>query len=174
MAPHRKRNEHKMHFLKRLGRWLTNKIHRVRNQGKRGVKARKRRENVRKKIEFLKDKKDSNPARSGVGTFDGKQVAAWIIPWLERSRKAGWRGTVNSGYRSPEYSEQLCRAMCGAPSCPGRCAGRASNHAGKDYPEGAVDVSDYENFERIQPRIGSPLCNRLDYRDPVHFSVSGH
>ena len=99
-----------------------------------------------------------------------------MIPWLEKSRKAGWGGTVVSGVRTPEYSEQLCYAMCGAPSCAGRCAGRASNHnmePGQGYPAGALDVSDYAAFEAIQKRIGSPLKNELDARDPVHFSVSG-
>lgn len=109
----------------------------------------------------------------GVGTFDGKPVAKWIIPWLKKSRQAGWDGSVTSGYRTPAYSEQLCIRMCGEPSCPGRCAGRSSNHSGKVYPHGAVDVSDYTNFARIQRQIGSPLKNALGSSDPVHFSVSG-
>lgn len=109
----------------------------------------------------------------GVETFDGKEVAAWIVPWLQKSRDAGWGGVVSSGYRTPEYSESLCFDMCGAPSCPGTCAGRSSNHSGKKYPAGAVDVTDFETFGRIQPEIGSPLKNDLP-ADRVHFSVSGH
>jgi hypothetical protein len=109
----------------------------------------------------------------GVTTFDGVPCARWIVPWLKKSRANGWKGRLVSGWRSPAYSESLCRRMCGAPRCPGRCAGRSSNHSGNKYPAGAVDVSDYANFERIQPRIGSPLINRLDARDPTHFSVSG-
>jgi hypothetical protein len=80
---------------------------------------------------------------------------------------------VTSGYRTPEYSTSLCIAMCGAPSCPGRCAGASSNHSGKVYPAGAVDVTDYTRFGQIQPQIGSPLRNDLPI-DPVHYSVSGH
>lgn len=115
----------------------------------------------------------SSNTPSGVAVYDGKQVAAWIIPWLKKSRQAGWKGTVTSGYRTPAYSEHLCQQMCGAPSCPGRCAGRSSNHSGKRFPAGAVDVSDYENFARIQRRIHSPLKNDLP-SDRVHFSVTGH
>lgn len=105
-----------------------------------------------------------------------RDIPNWMIPWLDKSRAAGWYGVVNSGVRTPEYSESLCRNMCGAPSCPGRCAGRASNHnmtADQGEPYGALDVSDYYNFGAIQPRIGSPLKNALGAQDPVHFSVSG-
>jgi len=115
---------------------------------------------------------EESSSEAGVGSFDGKQVAKWIIPWLEKSRAEGWSGSVTSGYRTPEYSESLCFGMCGAPSCPGTCAGRSSNHSGDHYPAGAVDVSDYSNFGSIQPRIGSPLKNNLP-ADRVHFSVSG-
>lgn len=101
-----------------------------------------------------------------------RPIANWIIPWLERSWDAGWRGVVNSGYRSPEYSEQLCYQMCGAPSCPGRCAGRSSNHCNYAQPGGAVDVSDYYTFAAVQDRIGSPLWNNLP-SDRVHFSSTG-
>lgn len=110
---------------------------------------------------------------SGVVTFDGRQVAAWIAYWLQKSRDAGWQGYVTSGWRDPAYSESLCLAMCGAPSCPGKCAGRASNHAGSIYPAGAVDVTDYYRFADIQRQIGSPLINTIGPSDPVHFSVSG-
>ena len=113
--------------------------------------------------------------KSGFGTFDGKTVAAWMIPWLEKSRQNGWHGAVVSGVRTPAYSEHLCLEMCGARSCPGRCAGRSSNHnmePGQGQPHGALDVSDYINFGNIQHRIGSPLRNALP-NDRVHFSASG-
>ena len=132
----------------------------------------------RKQHHLLKQIDQAQPA-DGASVPDApwnpykRPIANWIIPWLEKSWAAGWRGAVNSGWRDPAYSESLCRAMCGAPSCPGRCAGRASNHAGSNYPNGAVDVSDYWNFGAIQPRIGSPLRNALGAQDPVHFSCSG-
>ena len=113
-----------------------------------------------------------------VGTFDGRQVAAYFIPILEWARKHGWRGTVVSGYRTPAYSEHLCYVMCGAPSCPGRCAGRATNHAGLDYrrtPTGAIDVSDYINFGRIVANYpGTPKIHNSLPNDRVHFSVHGN
>lgn len=113
--------------------------------------------------------------KSGVSWYDGKQVASWLVPYLVWARKNGWRGRVNSGWRDPVYSERLCYAMCGRPSCPGRCAGRGSNHAGSSKPHGAVDVSDYYTFGSLmkrcpyQPRI----FNALGARDPVHMSASG-
>lgn len=111
----------------------------------------------------------------GVKRFDGKPCATWLVLYLQWARKNGWRGRLNSGWRSPAYSDYLCRQMCGAPRCPGRCAGRASNHAGSVKPRGAVDVSDYATFARLmrscplQPHI----YNALGQRDPVHFSASG-
>lgn len=118
-----------------------------------------------------------DPDGDGLDTFDGVVVAAWIAYWLRKSREAGWQGSVNSGWRDPVYSEQLCYNMCGRPSCPGKCAGRSSNHSGKGSnikgDPGAVDVSDYVRFGRIQKEIGSPLVNRLGPADPVHFSLSG-
>lgn len=118
-----------------------------------------------------------DPDGDGLAVFEGRTVAAWIAYWLKKSREAGWVGTVTSGWRDPVYSEQLCFNMCGRPSCPGKCAGRASNHSGKGSnikgDPGAVDVSDYTNFAKIQGKIGSPLINRLGAADPVHFSVSG-
>lgn len=115
----------------------------------------------------------------GVGTFDGIPVARWMIPHLKWARlEYDWKGRLVSGYRDPAYSEHLCQVMCGAPSCPGRCAGRASNHAGSSpppaHPPGAIDVSDYETFAKamaacpLEPRIFNSLP-----QDPVHFSPTG-
>lgn len=113
--------------------------------------------------------------RTGVGHFDGKTVANWLIPYLQWARAHGWRGTVTSGWRDPVYSQHLCYSMCGRPSCPGRCAGLASNHVGSVAPHGAVDVTYYGEFGQIikscpySPRI----YNALGSADPVHFSSSG-
>lgn len=113
---------------------------------------------------------------SGVGRFDGVPVALWMIPYLEWARANGWQGRLVSGWRDPNYSRSLCRRMCGADSCPGRCAGLASNHVGSRSPQGAVDVSDYQRFGQLMQRcpLQPTLINRLGARDPVHFSVSGN
>jgi hypothetical protein len=113
--------------------------------------------------------------KSGVSWYDGKQVASWMVPYLVWARKNGWQGRVNSGWRDPVYSERLCFAMCGRASCPGRCAGRSSNHSGSTPHAGAVDVSDYYRFGQLMKRapFSPKLKNSLGSRDPVHYSVSG-
>ena len=111
----------------------------------------------------------------GVTRYDGTPVAKWMVPYLEHARKKGWRGRLNSGWRSPAYSDSLCRRICGRPSCPGRCAGRASNHAGSERPRGALDVSDYARFGQIMRSapFSPKLWNAMPRTDPVHFSQSG-
>jgi hypothetical protein len=113
---------------------------------------------------------------SGLTKRNGVVVAAWMAPYIDWAKQDGWPGWVVSGYRDPAYSDSLCRRMCGAPSCPGRCAGRNSNHSGKKRPQGALDVAHYADFGQrmrrcpLQPRI----FNALGVRDPVHFSASGN
>lgn len=111
----------------------------------------------------------------GVTTYDGVRVARWLVPYLDYARRHGWKGHLVSGYRDPVYSEHLCFAMCGRPSCPGRCAGRASNHSGDEKPRGALDVSEYQVFGRLMQ--GCPerpgIYNALGSQDPVHFSTTG-
>jgi Rv2525c-like, glycoside hydrolase-like domain len=113
--------------------------------------------------------------RAGVATFDGKAVAAWMKPYLDWAREQGWQGTLSSGWRDPAYSESLCMGICHAAKCPGRCAGRSSNHVGRVKPSGAIDVTHYEEFGRLMqhcpysPRIFNDLP-----ADRVHFSATGH
>lgn len=115
----------------------------------------------------------------GVTTFDGVPVAKWMVPYLKWARANGWKGRLNSGWRSPAYSDSLCRRICGAPFCPGRCAGRRSNHAGSApppaQPSGALDVSDYITFKLLMLRapFRIKLYNAMPVTDPVHFSTSG-
>lgn len=112
--------------------------------------------------------------KPGVGTFDGVSVAKCAIPVLTWCRQHGWSGRLVSGYRTPAYSESLCRRMCGRPACPGRCAGRATNHAYAGPDRFAMDVSDYIKFGQvvkncpIRPHVHNSLPN-----DRVHFSPSG-
>jgi hypothetical protein len=131
-------------------------------------------EQYRKKYRFFKEKADKPAPAKGVRTFDGKPVAAWWAPILSDVRRTGtWRGSLTSGFRSPEFSEQLCRQICGAPTCPGRCAGRTSNHTKLDAAA-AVDVSDPAGFRAGLVEIGKgELHNALGAADPWHFSRSG-
>lgn len=112
----------------------------------------------------------------GIGTFDGKKVAGVLIPLLTFARHSGvWHGTVTSGYRTPAYSRSLCEARCGAPSCPGTCAGESSNHSGLTAERCAVDVSDPEGFKRALALPNCPpphIFNNLP-NDLVHFSPTG-
>lgn len=111
----------------------------------------------------------------GVGTFDGVPVAKTAIPVLRWCREHGWPGHLVSGFRTPAYSESLCYAMCGRPSCPGKCAGRATNHAYATPERFAMDVSDYVKFGEvvahcpIKPHVHNALPNDL-----VHFSPQGN
>lgn len=142
------------------------KSHRTRIR--RGLKRRyvRRREVARNHIRAVRT--------SGVGYFDGKPVAKWIIPYLEWARRNGWQGRLVSGWRDPRYSEHLCYMMCGHPTCSGRCAGRGSAHSQSTYLAGAVDVSDYIRFGQLMARcpLTPHLVNHLPI-DRVHYSVSG-
>ena len=117
----------------------------------------------------------------GVVTFDGHQVAAWIVPSLQWARAHGWTGAVVSGYRDCAHqttvagiyaaSKHLTMAQC-YPNGP--CA---SNHVGYEYPRGAVDVSQYEQLNEVLKH--NPTKPGLVWAGPVigdvvHFSATGH
>jgi hypothetical protein len=111
----------------------------------------------------------------GVTKFDGVPVAKVAVPILQWCRQHGWHGRLVSGYRTPAYSESLCYRMCGRPSCPGKCAGRSTNHSGNTPQRFAVDVSDYGSFRSVVARcpVRPRIYNDLPI-DPVHFSPNGH
>lgn len=138
-----------------------------------------------RKVKHLRKKHDHGLPPSSYGknfvTFDGYAVPKWIGQINQAARESGiWKGKVFSGFRTPAYSTSLCVAMCGAPSCPGRCAGAASNHAcppdgsGKKY-EGAEDVTDPEGLEAYCRSHSEPLYG-AGYALPAdtpHFSNTG-
>ena len=136
------------------------------------VRGRKRR--VRRRL-WIQRNRFKAFLKPGVGTFDGIPVAKTAIPVLRWCRANGWQGKLVSGFRDPAFSESLCIRMCGRPSCPGKCAGRASNHSGSTPDRFALDVSDFQNFAvvvarcPIRPKVFNALPNDL-----VHFSPSGH
>jgi hypothetical protein len=131
----------------------------------------KRRRTKRRKVAANRIRAVLTP---GVTTFDGVPVAKCAVPILRWCREHGWAGKLVSGWRSPAYSESLCINMCGRPSCPGRCAGRSTNHSGNSPARFAMDVSDYFKFADvvadcpIAPKVHNALPN-----DRVHFSPSG-
>lgn len=112
--------------------------------------------------------------------FDGKQVAAWIVPILQRARDSGmWKGVVTSGYRSWAKQALLYYGAPGNGLIRGVTVARpgASNHNFHDWPRGAVDVSDYNGLHRYIHAHDTNLKSYMDVlgpRDPVHFSATGH
>jgi hypothetical protein len=141
----------------------------------------KREAELKKKIAFQKKQEATAGDGNGRSTPDKlwnpyhRPIATWMIEWNDKTWAAGCHFAVTSGVRTSAESVGLCRARCGRDSCPGTCAGVASNHNCDDchYPHGAEDVTNYYQFKAVQYRIGSPLRNDLPI-DPVHFSVTGH
>lgn len=131
----------------------------------------KRRRARRRKVRRLKIAAFLLP---GIGSFDGKPVAKCAIPILKWCRANGWNGVLVSGWRSAAYSISLCIRMCGRSSCPGKCAGAATNHTGNGPDRFAMDVSDYVNFGHIVAECPlKPHVHNSLPRDLVHFSPSG-
>lgn len=103
---------------------------------------------------------------TGTATFDGKTVAAWIKPALVYARAHGWKGTVNSGFRSFAEQTRIYNSGVRPAAKPG-----TSNHEGSDFPRGAVDVSEAAQLSAIL--ANSPYASKLQWagaKDPVHFS----
>jgi hypothetical protein len=102
---------------------------------------------------------------SGVVSFEGHKVAAWIAPALQYARKHGWSGR-----------EQRLAVVRGAEADLrlGPAAGRVPRHLqprGLQYPGGAVDVSGAQQLAAILAH--SPWAGKLVWagaKDPVHFS----
>lgn len=103
-------------------------------------------------------------------SWSGKPLAAWIASELEVARKLGWQGQVNSGYRSDAEQAVIYRSGVRPAAVPKSMGGQGSRHSGKNYPLGAVDVSEAPQLARILARMGSPL-KYAGSKDPVHFSV---
>lgn len=113
------------------------------------------------------DGSEAPKSKSGVVTDpSGKKVASWIEPILAYAREHGWKGGINSGYRSFEDQTRIYNSGVRPAAKPGH-----SNHEGSDYPRGAVDVSDPEALAQILMK--SPYARKLVWagsKDPVHFS----
>ena len=114
-------------------------------------------------------------AHPGTTKRNGVWVAKWLALYYDWAKRHGWPGGTTSGWRSPVYSQSLCYRMCRRPSCPGKCAGLASNHVGSVRPKGALDNTFYWIFGNLMRRCPyrPRIFNALGARDPVHFSASG-
>lgn len=107
--------------------------------------------------------------------IDGVEVAPWIAPRLRWARRNGWQGKVISGVRSRAlqqrlYDEWKRGERAGPVARPG-----TSNHEGRKYPRGAVDVTDGDGLERAMrswPGRGRPLVP-FGAGDRPHFSLTG-
>lgn len=107
----------------------------------------------------------------GVGSYQGTPVANWIIPILQYAREHGWKGGVNSGYRTDAVQTQIYNSGRRPAAVPKSLGGQGSNHEGSTYPLGAVDVSEASQLSQILQN--SPYRGVLVWagkKDPVHFS----
>jgi len=139
-------------------------------------KAVARRKRQWKKLRILKAQVAEEVGGDHVVTFDGKPCADWLAEDFAEARRRGlWSGYLVSGVRTSERSVELCYGICGAPSCPGLCAGVASNHNCDNcaYPRGAGDVTDYYRCESASAILDLRYTNDLA-GDRVHMSANGH
>lgn|SRR5262245_6594739 len=102
----------------------------------------------------------------GTANFEDHTVAGWIAPILAYARAHGWKGQVNSGFRSFEDQTRIYNSGVRPAAKPG-----TSNHEGAEWPRGAVDVSDAQQLSDILRK--SKYAKVLVWaggKDPVHFS----
>lgn len=134
-----------------------------------------------KKIAHLRKlKHETKPDGNCIVAFDGKPCASWIAVDLTRARKTDiWKGVLLSGVRTIAESIGLCRAMCGADSCAGRCAGATSRHACDNCcsPNGAADCTDPAGLAAALRTLGNTDLigdGRVLPADINHFSHYGN
>lgn len=114
----------------------------------------------------------SVPTGGGVTTFDGKEVASWMVPALSYARKHGWTGTITSGVRTYAQQAALYANRANNPNPVARPG--TSNHEVGEGGSGAVDVTDADTLARaLRGFRGRTLKQGTAIGDPVHFSASG-
>lgn len=101
----------------------------------------------------------------GVVDFEGTPVAAWIYPYLVYARSKGWKGKVESGWRSLAEQQAIWDSGVRPAARPG-----TSNHEGKRFPRGAIDVTHAEELAHILAGLPGALLRWAGSQDPVHFS----
>lgn len=120
------------------------------------------------KVKTPASKGPVDTSAKGTVNFGGKPVAAWMVPILKYARSKGWKGGINSGYRSYAKQKQIYDSGVRPAAVPG-----TSRHEGSKYPLGAIDVSDAATLNRIINSSNSPYKGKLTWagsKDPVHFS----
>jgi hypothetical protein len=102
----------------------------------------------------------------GLGQFEGKPVAMWILPFLLYAKSHGWRGSVNNGFRTFAEQSAIWNSGVRPAAQPG-----TSNHEKKNFPGGAIDVTEAAQLNEILSKIpGGSLLKWAGSKDPVHFS----
>lgn len=118
----------------------------------------------------VKVKKVSSGGGAAVpATGSAQGLSPTVRKALAFARANGWKGQVNSGFRT--YAEQVVlynRYLHGGnlAAKPGQSLHESGN---------AVDVSDYQGFKRAMDK--APKGARLKWYGPgdsVHFSITGH
>lgn len=108
----------------------------------------------------------ANTVQHGVVHFGDKKVAAWIAPALEYAKSKGWKGNVESGFRTRAEQEHIYNSGVRPAAKPG-----TSNHEFTAFPGGAIDVSDAEQLSHIlRSSKYAKLLVWAGSKDPVHFS----
>ena len=93
-------------------------------------------------------------------------IASWIVPFLSWGAGHGWGGIVTSGYRSRADQARIYTSGVRPAAKPG-----TSNHEGKTFPSGAVDVTAAALLSSVlSKRPGPHLLQWAGSKDPVHFS----
>lgn len=103
----------------------------------------------------------------GLTMFDGQPVCKWIADELTWARKHGWKGRLESGYRSKQHQAEVCATGVKPCAEPGK-----SNHQGKRFPKCAADVTNPEELDEV---LSKKPGRRLKYTgrsigDTPHFS----
>lgn len=113
----------------------------------------------------------SGATPKGIANFEGHKVAAWIADELRYARAHGWKGKVNSGYRSDAEQVRIWNSGVRPAAKPKSLGGGGSNHSAADFPGGAIDVEGAAQLSAILSK--KPGGSRLKWagaKDPVHFS----
>ena len=105
----------------------------------------------------------------GVGTWNGIQVAKWIIPALKWAKAHGGNTDITSGYR---------------PGTDPHTATGRSEHQGTKYPHGAIDFGGMDDPPAARKRNsflhslrgynGPHLIAPQGFHDDGHCSGNGH